>query len=439
MGNFFKMSNKIRDEISTLVLPGSNIIFTRYLYLKDEVKLALLVSLLKKSDDAIFWAYELYYSGFKTELFEFIWHIYYIFYATLNPSFEAYLLNKRNELLKDEKLVSAIVQDLIIRPFNTDVFFLNVICKTFEIECKYKPTNKYNFIDAEECKDLGKYNKNRKPINITIKCMLYTSELYEQFMHWFDAHDYRSIAQFILNDKNAKQHNLNPMFTNEYIYGHAIDTFIATFAGLKLAKNRLLKEFKSGDKSDLVLLAKIMTLFSIKEKLVKGKNFYITISPEEIVQYETIEPTDELRAYRILQNACICGIDDLKHLSLFKLERDKLSKIGVNLVDLYNNKWLYQASFSPVWFDRIKNYRGYVDYINQKVEFVDEELQQSFFTKYGYEPDEQPLNVKERSIMAIEKVNNWSAFYNTYNQNSLFKMEEEELDELNEDKIQIHL
>jgi len=100
--------------------------------------LSLLVSILKKSDDAIFWAYELYYSGFKTELFEFIWHIYYAFFATLNPSFEAYLLNKRNELLTDDKLVSAIVQDLIIRPFNTDIFFLNVICKTFEIECKYK-------------------------------------------------------------------------------------------------------------------------------------------------------------------------------------------------------------------------------------------------------------------------------------------------------------
>ena len=437
MGNYFKiMSNKVRDEISTLVLPGSNIVFTRYLYLKDEVKLALLVSLLKKSDDAIFWAYELYYSGFKAELFELFWHIYYIFYATLNPSFEAYLLNKRNEMLKDDKLVSAIVQDLIIRPFNTDVFFLNVICKTFEIECKYKINNEYDFTDADECKDLGK-GKRIKKSNV-IKCMRNTSDLYEQLMLWFDAQDYRSIAQFILNDKNVKQNNLNPMFTNEYIYGQAIDAFISNFAGQKLAKKRLLKEFNSGDKSDLVLLAKIMTLFSIKEKLVKGKNFYITISSEEIVQYETILPTDELRAYRILQNACICGIDDLKHLSLFKLERDKLNKLGINLGDLYNNKWLYQASFSPVWFDRIKSHRGYVDYINQKVEFVDEDLQQAFFTKYGYEPDEQPTNVKERSIMAIEKVSNWSAFYNTYNQNSLFKMDEEELEELNEDRIQIN-
>ncbi len=413
MGNYFKMSNKVRDGISTILLPGSNIVFTRYLYLKDEVKLSLLVSILKKSDDAIFWAYELYYSGFKAELFEFIWHIYYVFYATLNPSFEAYLLNKRNEMLKDEKLVSAIVQDLIIRPFNTDVFFLNVICKTFEIECKYK--------------EVDENNKQ--------KCMRTSSDLYEQLMLWIDTHDYKSIAQFILNDKNTKNNNLNTLFTNEYIYGYAIDAFLSTFAGLKLAKKRLLKEFSSSDKSDLVLLAKIMTLFSLKDKLVKGKNFYITISPEEIVQYETIDATDDLRAYRILKNACICGIDDLKHLSLFELERDKLSKIGVKLVDLYNDKWLYQASFSPLWFERIKSHRGYIDYINQKVEFVDEDLQQSFFTKYGYEPDEQPINIKEKSIMAIEKVNNWTTFYNTYNQNNLFKMDEDELEELNEDKI----
>jgi len=419
MGNFFKMSNKVRDEISTLVLPGSNIVFTRYLYLKDEVKLSLLVSILKKSDDAIFWAYELYYSGFKTELFEFIWHIYYAFFATLNPSFEAYLLNKKNELLKDDKLVSAIVQDLIIRPFNTDIFFLNIICKTFEIECKYK-----DIIDE--------LKNNMK------SCMRNSSDLYEQLMLWIDTQDYRSIAQFILNDKNVKNKgnnkNLNSLFTNEYIYGYAIDAFMSTFPGLKLAKKRLLKEFCSGEKSDLVLLAKIMTLFSLKEKLVKGKNFYITISPEDIVQYETILPTDEVRAYRILKTACICGIDDLKHLSLFKLERDTLASPAI-LLDLYNNKWLYQASFSPEWFDRIRSHRGYINYVNQKVEFVDEDQQQVFFSKYGYEPDEQLTSVKEKSIMSIEKVFNWSAFYKTYNKNSLFRLDDDEISELNEDKI----
>ena len=45
-------------------------IFTRYLYLHDEVKIALMASLLNKSNASIFWAYELYYSGFENELVE---------------------------------------------------------------------------------------------------------------------------------------------------------------------------------------------------------------------------------------------------------------------------------------------------------------------------------------------------------------------------------
>jgi hypothetical protein len=39
--------------------------------------------------------------------------------------------------------------------------------------------------------------------------------------------------------------------------------------------------------------------------------------------------------------------------------------------------------------------------------------------------------------MAIEKVNNWTSFYKTYNQNNLFKMDEDELEELNGDKIHL--
>ena len=70
----------------------SDLIFTRYLYIKDEVQISLLVSILNKNDDAIFWAYELYYSGFKKELLNIIWKIYYDFFVTLNPTFEIYLL-----------------------------------------------------------------------------------------------------------------------------------------------------------------------------------------------------------------------------------------------------------------------------------------------------------------------------------------------------------
>jgi len=433
MGNYLnKMSNKVRDESFSIDLPLSNIILTRYLYLKDEVKLAFLVSLLNKSDDAIFWAYELYYSGFKMEFYDYIWKIYYDFFATLNPSFEQYL----NKMLKpdkdfDDKLVSAIVQDLLIRPFNTDIFFLRTICSLFEIECNLITIN------------------TETKININ-KLFNSTSILYEQLTKWIEDKDFKSIAQYILNIVTLDTSDKVLYF----IYKSAIDVF-ANVYNVKPSKTKLLKEFgvaqerlnndnfnNFGKKmiydKKLLLLTKIMTLFSLKEKLVKGKNFYIVVDPEDIIQYETIEATS-VKHYKVLDVARICGIDDLKHLSLFRLERESLFKAGENtdnkMKEMYFNNWLYHASFSPVWFNRIKKYRGYVDYTCQKVLFVDEDMMQMFYDKYGYEPDEQSQNTTDKCLK-INKGINWTEFHNNFKVNSLFLIDEEFIEELNNDKIQ---
>ena len=119
-----------------------NFQFTRYLYEKDEVKITLLMSLLNKSDEALFWAYELFYSGFKDELINWIWSIYYDFYYSKNASFEKYLSNKLIKLTDEtkvtdetkatdddfeDKLIALIINNLLIIPFSIDVFILKKI------------------------------------------------------------------------------------------------------------------------------------------------------------------------------------------------------------------------------------------------------------------------------------------------------------------------
>ena len=60
---------------------------TRYLYFLDECLYSLMFSLIRahKSslNEVIFWTGEIYYSGFKEELWEHIWKMYYDFYACL--------------------------------------------------------------------------------------------------------------------------------------------------------------------------------------------------------------------------------------------------------------------------------------------------------------------------------------------------------------------
>ena len=378
-----------KDNVLTLPFPGSNIIFTRYLYIKDEVKIALLLSILNKSDDAIFWAYELLYSGFKYELFNLIWKIYYDFFAILNPSFSSYLMKKQTEYFssKEDRFISAIIQDLIIRPFNTDIFMTRQICQLFE-------TNVENSDKFEEKLD-----------------------------YWLKNEDYRSIACYILNQD---------VLSDLDVYKYVMNWFKLT------NQSRLIKDYLNAIASSynsvsnkIILLARIMSIVSKNKKLVKGKNFYMIVEPEDVIQYETIESSDNVESYRILRNGCICGIDDQKYLNLFKLERHKVT----NLLDIYNDKWLYHASFSPTWFDRIKLYKGYVDYEHKEVKFISDDWEEDFYCRYGYEPDEQPLNVKNKSISNINRDNDWKKFYEMYKNNGLIVVTEEELNEMNTEPI----
>ena len=385
--------NKVTDDLKEL--PSSDLVFTRYLYIKEEVRIGLLVSILNKSDDAIFWGYELYHSGFKHEFFNLIWKIYYDFFATLNPAFEVYLLKKHKEWLREngdsqDKFVSSIIQTLLFRPFNTDMFLLRNICEKFDVDISY--TKEITNVD----------------------------DLKDNMIQWVFNKDLRSIAQWILNVNKNKIKLVD-------IYDICLDIFN------NLTKSKLMKEFDSAltlninINPNIILLSKIVTLFSDKAELKKGKNMYISVEPEDIIQYKTIVGNNDILAYQILKKACICGIDDFKHLSLFKLTRNKY-----NLQETYWYHWEYHASFSPIWLKRIKQFGGYRDYSNRQLLFVkkpDDILLQEFYKLYGLEPDEQKLDIQNKSIQPIEKIYDWKWFNNKYKKNGIFEIYEEELEE----------
>ena len=69
---------------------NTNIVFSRYLYNVDEVLLTFVERLLKQSslEECYFWIYEYYKSGFEKETWNFIWKVYYDFYAYNFPKME---------------------------------------------------------------------------------------------------------------------------------------------------------------------------------------------------------------------------------------------------------------------------------------------------------------------------------------------------------------
>jgi hypothetical protein len=382
-----------KDDVLTILVPGSNLVFTRYLYLKDEVRTALLLSILNKSDDAIFWAYELYYSGYKNELFAFIWQIYYDFFATLNPSFGAYLSKKLGSKEIEDRLVSSIVQNLLIRSFNTDVFLLRTISECFEL-------------DVED--DLERILDNK---------------------------DYRQLASYILSNKEEKELDL---------YKRVLNYFKLT--NQQNLMNELSGSLTNSVSINVILLANVFSIITFNKRKPKKVNFYVRVDPEEVVQYETIESVEKLKPYRILKQACVCQIDQHSFQNLFQSFRNKYNKKELKekftelasraISEKYSDKWLYHAAFSPIWFNRIKSFKGYIDYQKNEVKFINDDWEEAFYNKYDYEPDEQPLFVKENTLgKNINSKRTWQQFFTIYKRDGLIDTDEDELEELNSEPL----
>lgn len=368
--------------------------FTRYLYEKDEVKLELLLCILNNKEESIFWAYELYYSGFKLELVQLFWSIYYDFYYTLNPSFEKYLLKKLKNNLEFEpnceNHLAMIVNNFMIRPHSMDVFMLKQVVNMCDFET----------IDNK----LEGILKNQ---------------------------DFMMLAWLILSE--IKDERIDETINI------AITYFINL--GLKLDSKKIITEYKKiidnhyqSNNKRVVILSKILHYFVLIKNIKLGKNIYFHVEPEDVIIYENIntdlKKDDKsgmyiLPAYKILPLATIYYIDNYNYLSLFDLKREK-----VDIKSAYYYKWVYHASFSPLWKERIIKHNGHIDEINKNVVFDGDDNEEAFYNEYGYEPDEQKREIQNKSIQEIKKERNWLSFYNEHKNNGIVEFDDDILNDI---------
>ena len=368
--------------------------FTRYLYEKDEVKLALILCILNKKEESIFWAYELYYSGFQSELVTVFWTLYYNFYYTLNPSFEKYLQTrlKKGLVLDTDSVnyISMIVNNFMIRPHNMDIFMLKQIVNI----CDFDKTDIQDYISSTEN-------------NIEV--------MRRELISALRTKDCMVLASLILID--IKDEHIDTMFEV------ATDYFV-TEMGLK---KKVQDYDKNATNKRVLILSRIVHYFTATANKKLGKNMYIHIEPEEVVLYETIHSSKDLSPHKILPLAKIYAIDSENYLSLFDLKRE-----NQDIKTAYYYNWLYYASFSPLWKTRIMKCNGIIDAKNQKVEFDDDDIER-FYDDYGYEPDEQTIEVENKTIQDIRKQRNWVSFYKEHNINGVVEIEDDILSSI--DKI----
>ena len=369
--------------------------FTRYIYEKDEVKLALILCILnKKEDEAIFWAYELYYSGFQSELVAVFWSLYYDFYYTLNPSFEKYLQTrlKKNLALDMDSVnyISMIVNNFMIRPHTMDVFMLKQIVDI----CDFDKTDIQDYIVSSE----NSIEVMRRELISALR-----------------TNDFMMLASLILID--IKDEHIDEAF-------EVATNYFVTENGFKKKAHDY---DKNATNKRVLILCRIVHYFTAVANKKLGKNLYVHVEPEEVVLYETIHVSEDLVPRKILPLAKIYSIDTDNYLSLFDLKRETQ-----DIKTAYYYDWLYYASHSPLWRTRILKHNGVIDQKNHKVEFDDDDIDE-FYDNYGYEPDEQSTELENKTIQDIRKERNWLSFYKEHNINGVVEIEDDILSSI--DKI----
>lgn len=374
---------------TTMSTNESKFIFTRYLYIKDEVRVALLVSILNKSEKSLFWAYELYYSGFDAELFTFLWKIYFDFYYTLNPGFYKYFIKKQKEWSKvkdsfeKHKTIGVIVNNLLIRPHNMDVFLLRQIVRNFEIE-----------------------TETETETDFTMK-----------ISKWLDQRNYLNIADYIFNKCSSAT---------------ALNSSIQQMTNYFKERNVKVGESEKNVGLDQkhFALANVMLMFSHAQKLTMGKNLYLIVEDEEILKYNTMESDYDksFYPYKILPLVTKHAIDEENYLSLFALQREI-----IDLKTAYYYHWDYYAVGSPVWKERVETFKGHANHTTKRLDFPDDDYFEDFYNKYNYEPDEQSSETQNKNIQPIRQERTWGQFYEEHKKNGLYVPDEEYLEDF--DKV----
>ena len=149
-----------------VALDPVSIILTRYLYIKEEVMISLMLSILEKNrEESLFWAYELYWSGFQEELLEYLMSIYRGLFEPLNPRMKRFL-EKQIDAWKNDSgkhyIIGTIIRNLSHqgRNYQIDSFVLKtdpvsdskIKDAQFYIEMEEKDVKIYETVEVEEGK-----------------------------------------------------------------------------------------------------------------------------------------------------------------------------------------------------------------------------------------------------------------------------------------------
>lgn len=343
-----------------------SIVLTRYLYFLDECYYSLLFAITNKHtfNEVVFWASEIYFSGFKKGLIEFIWKLYYDFYAIQYPKYERKIEAKTKDLQQsnDFKDCLYLLNLLYYSKVDHEVFLKRML-----------------HAKAPSCHYIG-----RSPSWLKDMCIEYDLTKKEQrYLRSINKNKMQNILYYIYIIKKGQE---------QRIYNITV-AYFKKIRGLPLTPKSL--DSISYKNKKHIIIALICYLNKdehlIQKKLILKK---FSFDMGSVMRHHA-EPCKRLRKTLTFKRNY-----SINHLiGLFSLKRN----LHKDYKDIMRQQWEFYAFQSPIWQNRFNRFHAKPNMYSRQMDFINDDMLEEFYENYNYEPDEESLETQEKSIIDIDE------------------------------------
>ena len=355
------------------------LIFTRLLYPKDEVVESIWYCFENKIgyDETLFWCYELYTSGFEEDTMQILFSLYFCYVSFHNkdllPELDELYSKWKFETIREEKAIY--IHLFLEKIYNQK--YSNLVKNLLDTYRQTSKHGKVTLFKGKKPKWLEDYDSSSRSLLHSI-----SKQNIQNISHFLKIKEEKSdeLEKIELALNQYTNANENEYITSKYFQGTMI-TIIANIYPLldsihtnQTSSNTRHFEYVNSNDTDATSQDS-ETMFDLMPYISTFEEYY----PSKV--YKILR---EQRTYKT-------------HIS--NVDKNQLTIVQTKKTwqQCYYDDWLYYASFSPLWKNRIEEYDGIIDHKNHKVDFDDTEIYindntrfEEFYNHYNLEPDEQP-------------------------------------------------
>jgi len=376
--------------------PNEDLVLTRYLYAKDEVFLSMISAMLTHNlNETLFWFGEWITAVSYEEATQEIWRIYYDFYSIKNPKIERYINNKIKIVTKDvseiHKQFANIIKNLVIAKNCSEVFLLRQFMKNGPF-----PNQIYK---GRRAKWLQTFDKEYANLLLSL-----------HKRHWQNVCFYLNVLHKKIPEHYIEECNNSNVIDDLH---NVIITYFQSVEKISINMEFVFKKWAdiSYQNKKHLLLAIIVYLTKPEEEIVTNKKMFVSVTQKELdiiynpEKYYCItnkSKKESVKCYDKLKFGRLYSIN--KIIGSFELARFNVNK---DYKDICNSHWEYFAIRSEIWKERMVYYDIETDEKTYKIIFrnnANDDKYESFYEKYGYEPDEQPSEIQDKSLLEIPEM-----------------------------------